>query len=102
MWHERGTCRSSAGAGLLVEVYTVASCLQCRMTRRRLEAAGVGFVELPAEAHLDLLLTYGITTAPGVIVRAPGTDRVPAAWGGFRPDLITEHITTVLEETPDE
>lgn len=87
--------------GLIVEVYVKDFCVQCRATRLRLKQLGVAFVELDAAAHVELLIAYGITTAPGVIVRQVGTGRVLAAWGGFRPDRITEYITTVQEGTSE-
>lgn len=87
--------------GQVVEVYVKDFCVQCRATLLRLKQLGVAFVELDAAAHVELLMAYGVTCAPGVLVRQVGTDRVLAAWGGFRPDRITEHITTIEGETSE-
>ncbi|MGQ2914852.1 glutaredoxin domain-containing protein [Microbacterium invictum] len=69
------------------------ACMQCRMTERLMEAAGLVFERIdlsdPANArHLaHVLRDLGYSSAPVVEV-AGGTH-----WAGFRPDCIGELVS---------
>ncbi|WP_156762020.1 glutaredoxin-like protein NrdH [Microbacterium karelineae] len=70
-----------------VTVFTASGCMQCRMTARALEQAGIAFVLVDITDKPDVadqLREAGFQQLP--VVRAPGH----ATWSGFRPDKITE------------
>lgn len=70
-----------------VTVFTAAGCMQCRMTMRALEQAGVSFVVRDITDRPDItddLRELGFRQLP--VVRAEGHP----AWSGFRPDRIQE------------
>ncbi|MBS6031405.1 MAG: NrdH-redoxin [Kocuria rhizophila] len=62
-----------------VTVYTKPACPSCDMTKRRLARAGVAFTELHYQA------------APVVYV---SDGDAAEHWSGYRPDLITTHLTS--------
>ena len=67
----------------MVTVYTKEHCPQCAATKRRLNRAGVKYVEENALQNLDALKSMGFRAAPVVMT----DDR---SWSGYRPDLIDE------------
>jgi glutaredoxin-like protein NrdH len=80
-----------------VTVYTKDACVQCDMTKKRLRLAGIPFDEVavddPANAEALTYITEqrGFRAAPVVIVyNADDSER--AIWGGYRPDLIDDHL----------
>jgi glutaredoxin-like protein NrdH len=65
-------------------VYTLPGCIQCDLTKRVLDSAGLPYivVDLATNPHaVDAVKQLGYTSAPVVVV---GT----ASWSGFRPDRI--------------
>ena len=68
----------------IVTVYVLPNCVQCTMTKRALDAAGIRYqvVDLSVDdaAH-DLVSGLGYRSAPVVVT---GSD----SWAGFRPDKI--------------
>ena len=68
----------------IVTVYVLPNCIQCTMTKRALDAAGIQYrvVDLSVDetAH-DLVSELGYRSAPVVVT---GSD----SWAGFRPDRI--------------
>jgi glutaredoxin-like protein NrdH len=67
-----------------VTVFTLPNCMQCTMTKRAFEKAGVPFdvVDLATDAQaIDRVKALGYQSAPVVI----DGDR---HWSGFRPDKI--------------
>ena len=71
-----------------VTVYSTRDCVQCQMTFRALEAAGVGYrvvdVGQDTAARRYVVEELGYTAAPVVVV-----DQDPARhWSGFRRDRL--------------
>jgi glutaredoxin-like protein NrdH len=67
-----------------VTVFTLPNCMQCTMTKRALEKAGVPFdvVDLAADQQaMNLVEALGYQSAPVVV---DGDSH----WSGFRPDKI--------------
>ena len=68
----------------IVTVYVLPNCIQCTMTKRALDAAGIRYrvvdVSIDEAAH-DLVSELGYRSAPVVVT---GTE----SWSGFRPDKI--------------
>ncbi|MEC5152635.1 glutaredoxin domain-containing protein [Cryobacterium sp. GrIS_2_6] len=67
-------------------VYTLPNCVQCTMTKRALDAAGLPYtvIDLTTDARaLDLMKQFGYTSAPIVVTRV-------VSWSGFRPDWIAK------------
>jgi glutaredoxin-like protein NrdH len=67
-----------------VTVFTLPNCMQCTMTKRALEKAGVRFdvVDLATDAQaMDRVKELGYQSAPVVV---DGDSH----WSGFRPDNI--------------
>ena len=65
-------------------VYVLPGCMQCTMTKRSLEAAGVPYVlvNLANDQHaVELVKQLGYTAAPVVVAGA-------ASWAGFQPAKI--------------
>ena len=65
-------------------VFTLPNCMQCTMTKRALDDAGLPYVVIDLasdERAVDTVQQLGYTSAPVVIVGA-------ASWSGFRPDKI--------------
>ena len=66
-------------------VYTLPNCMQCTMTKKALEKAGVPYVTVDLatdESAVETVQQLGYTSAPVVTVGA-------ASWSGFRPDKIS-------------
>lgn len=85
-------------ASTTVTVYTRPSCIQCLMTRRRLEAQGIEYVELPLDDEVvSLVSEAGYTSAPGVVVRT-GMGLVIDVWGGFNPARIDKWAHAIHQE----
>lgn len=72
------------------------TCQQCEMTKRKLEARGLEFVEKDIYEHIGFVKdTLGLTSAPVVVVmkEIPPAHSEPVileSWAGFRPDKIDE------------
>ena len=65
-------------------VYTLPECMQCDMTKRVLDGAGLPYivVDLATDPHaVDAVKQLGYASAPVVVVGAE-------SWSGFRPDKI--------------
>ena len=65
-------------------VFTLPNCVQCTMTKRALDDAGLPYVVIDLatdEGAVEAVQQLGYTSAPVVIVGA-------ASWSGFRPDKI--------------
>lgn len=67
----------------MVTVYTKEHCPQCAATKRRLNNAGVEYVEENALQNLDKLKSMGFRAAPVVMTEGK-------SWSGYRPDLLDE------------
>ena len=68
----------------MTTVYTKPSCVQCDMTKRYLDKAGVEYntVDITKDPEaLDLILNMGFQAAPVVISDAGN-------WAGFQPDKL--------------
>ena len=68
----------------MTTVYTKPSCVQCDMTKRYLDKAGVEYntVDITEDpAALELILSMGFQAAPVVISDAGN-------WAGFQPDKL--------------
>lgn len=78
-----------------ITVYTLPVCVQCGMTKRRLDAKELPYdvVDLTQdEASADRFRELGLLQAPIVEVAVDG--ETPVVFSGFRPDLIDELATT--------
>lgn len=70
-------------------VYTLPGCIQCDLTKRVLDGAGLPYnvVDLATSPHaVDAVKQLGYASAPVVVL---GT----TCWSGFRPDRITALAT---------
>lgn len=70
----------------MTTVYTKPACVQCDMTKRYLDKAGVSYetVDITTDpAALDMILGMGFSSAPVVISEAGN-------WAGFRPDMLEQ------------
>lgn len=68
----------------MTTVYTKPSCVQCDMTKRYLDKAGVAYntVDITENPEaLDMILGMGFSSAPVVISEA-------GSWAGFQPDKL--------------
>ena len=68
----------------MTTVYTKPSCVQCDMTKRYLDKAGVEYdtIDITEDsAALDMILGMGFQSAPVVISDAGN-------WAGFQPDKL--------------
>ena len=77
-------------------LYTLPSCMQCTLTKRALDNAGLPYnvIDLSQDdIAAEYVRSLGHTTAPIVTVG-------DAHWSGFRPDLITA-ITTARGTTTE-
>ena len=67
-----------------ITVYTAPRCVQCRATKRKLDALGADYTEINVredqEAH-DYVTSLGCTGAPVVVA---GDEH----WSGFRPEKL--------------
>jgi glutaredoxin-like protein NrdH len=67
-------------------VYTLPNCMQCTMTTRALDAAGLPYnvIDLTTDERAsDLMQQFGYTSAPVVMATV-------VSWSGFRPDWIAK------------
>ena len=79
-------------------VYTLPNCVQCTMTKRALDTAGMThvLVDLASDQRaVNLVKELGHTSAPVVITEA-------ASWSGFRPDNIAAVASARAPEPVDE
>ncbi|CAK8054762.1 glutaredoxin-like protein NrdH [Eupransor demetentiae] len=70
-----------------VKVYTKNNCVQCKMTKKFLDQAGIGYEEFNIEEepqYAQELKDAGFRQAPVVMV--PGMD----SFSGFRPDQLKQ------------
>ena len=86
--------------GVAVVVYSKPACVQCNLTKNRLDEKGIVYTTVDMTADPVALAyvkeTLGILSAPAVVAATPTGDET---WGGFRPDLIAEHITERKDES---
>lgn len=78
-------------------VYTLPGCVQCTVTKRALDAAGLPYILIDLttdEQAVELVKQLGYIQAPVVTVG-------DASWSGFRPDLI-EAVATARATTSSE
>lgn len=71
---------------MAITVYSKPDCVQCKMTYRALDSAGIAFTVIDMMEDADALArvkALGFMAAPVVVTEAD-------AWGGFRPDKIKE------------
>lgn len=70
----------------MTTVYTKPACVQCDMTKRYLDKAGVEYstVDITQDpTALDMILGMGFSSAPVVISES-------GSWAGFQPDRLSE------------
>lgn len=70
----------------MTTLYTKPACVQCDMTKRYLDKAGVEYdtVDITKDpSALDMILGMGFSSAPVVI-----SDN--SSWAGFQPDKLAE------------
>lgn len=70
----------------MTTVYTKPACVQCDMTKRYLDKAGVEYntVDITQDSDaLDMIMGMGFSSAP-VVIAANGS------WAGFQPDRLSE------------
>lgn len=70
----------------MTTVYTKPACVQCDMTKRYLDKAGVQYDTVDITANpdaLEMIMGMGFTSAPVVI---SGSD----SWAGFQPDKLNK------------
>ena len=70
----------------MTTVYTKPACVQCGMTKRYLDKAGVQYDTVDITANpdaLEMIMGMGFTSAPVVI---SGSD----SWAGFQPDKLNK------------
>ena len=84
-----------------VAVYTTGpACVQCRLTRRRLDEAGIRYTEIDltldanAAARVYVTEDLGYSQVPVVVV----DDEPEHRWSGFRPDRIG-HLASLNQLT---
>ena len=79
-----------------VTVYTQRACQPCRLTKRKLEAAGVPFTEkdaVAADNHRYIAGRLGHQQAPVVTVHRDG--QLWTHWSGLRAELLADVIGTI-------
>ena len=87
------TERIQARDGVAWVIYTKPDCQPCRMTKRKLDAAGIYYTEVDVtkdETALAYVKSLGYTGAPVVYVSATEGDH---HWYGLRKDLLDLYIT---------
>lgn len=70
----------------MTTVYTKPACVQCDMTKRYLDKAGIEYdtVDITQDpTALDMILGMGFSSAP-VVISENGS------WAGFQPDRLNE------------
>lgn len=80
----------------MIDIYTTDNCVQCEMTKKQFDNAGVAYKEIKlAEAHEDMVRwikeAYGFTQAPVVVTEHE-------AWSGFKLDRIKGVIRAIHAE----
>jgi len=78
-----------------IVIYTKPNCVQCTRTFRMLDRAEIVYTAVNVtedQAALDYIKGLDYSSAPVVFV---STIEGEIHWGGFRPDLIEQHITHV-------
>ena len=85
--------RIQAREGSAWVIYTKPNCQPCRMTKRKLDAAGIYYTEVDVtqdETALNYVKhTLGYEGAPVVYVSTPEGD---FHWYGLRKDLLDHHL----------
>jgi len=79
-------------------VYTLPNCVQCTMTKRALDTAGVTYVLVDLandERAATLVKELGHTSAPVVTTET-------TSWSGFRPDNIAAIASARVPDPVDE
>jgi glutaredoxin-like protein NrdH len=79
--------------GVAAVVYTKPDCQPCRMTKRKLDAAGIYYTEVDVtqdETALAFVKALGYTGAPVVYVSTIEGD---VHWYGLNVAMIEQHIT---------
>lgn len=73
-----------------VRVYTKPQCVQCDMTKKELDKAGIPFEveDLTDPGNLAAAKELGFASAPVVMVGDDG-------WAGFRPDKIKDLVARI-------
>ena len=88
------TQRIQARDGVAVVLYSKPQCQPCRITKKKLDEAGIFYTEVDVSADPAALAyvkeTLGYTGAPVVYVSTIEGDH---HWYGLRKDLIEQHIT---------
>lgn len=70
---------------MTIKLYSKPNCQPCRLTKMALDKAGLEYVEIDIEDHIDMLKARGHMQAPVVIAGS-------LEWSGFRPDMIKELV----------
>lgn len=70
-----------------VIIFSLPNCQPCRMTKDRLVANGVEFVEGSIEIHRELFRSMGVKRLPPVVLVEPDAGEA-VYWSGYRPDNI--------------
>ncbi|EPJ3803382.1 glutaredoxin domain-containing protein [Providencia vermicola] len=78
-----------------VIIFSLPNCQPCRMTKERLAANGVEFVEGSIEIHRELFRNMGFKSAPVVLVEPDAGEAL--SWSGYRPDC----IKALIDEKPE-
>ena len=76
-------------AGIII--YHKNGCIQCKMSMKMLDEAGVGYNEINVDDHpeyIDTLKQKGFAALPVVETES-------GSWSGFRPDRLREYISTL-------
>ena len=71
---------------MMTTVYTKPACVQCDMTKRYLDKAGVAYETVDITENpdaLDMILNMGFSSAP--VVMSP-----EGSWAGFQPDKLSQ------------
>lgn len=71
---------------MMTTVYTKPACVQCDMTKRYLDKAGVAYETVDITENpdaLDMILSMGFSSAP--VVMSP-----EGSWAGFQPDKLSQ------------
>ncbi|QWY81862.1 NrdH-like glutaredoxin [Microbacterium phage Honk] len=76
-----------------ITVYTLPVCVQCKLTKRKLDELGLSYevADLSAPELADKLADFkarGLLSAPIVVADARHLDGDLAEWSGYRPDLL--------------
>ena len=76
-------------AGIII--YHKNGCIQCKMSMKMLDEAGVGYEEINVDDHpeyIDTLKQKGFAALPVV-------ETEDGSWSGFRPDRLRGYISTL-------